>query len=173
MPAPTGPSSSNVPPGNVPPGLLEVGRIGRAHGVRGEVYVVLSTDRADRLAPGSVLQTAGKPLTVVSAKPANDRWLVWFEGVTDRNAAERLTGTALMAVPVDDPDALWVHDLIGASVVETDGTSRGTCTAVISNPAHDILELESGALVPVIFVVSNIGGVITIDPPDGLFDLDG
>jgi 16S rRNA processing protein RimM len=167
MPAPTGPSSSNVPPG-----LLEVGRIGRAHGVRGEVYVSLSTDRADRLAPGSILQTSGKPLTVVSAKAANDRWLVWFEGVADRTAAERLTGTALMAAPVDDPEALWVHDLIGAAVVETDGTERGTCIAVIANPAHDILELDSGALVPVIFVVSSAAGVITIDPPDGLFNLD-
>ena len=166
MPA-AGPSSSTPPSG-----LLEVGRIGRAHGVKGEVYVSLSTDRADRLGGGSVLQTTGKPLTVVSAKESNGRWLVWFEGVADRTVAERLTGTALYAAPVDDPDALWVHDLIGATVVEVDGTPRGTCTAVLANPAHDILELESGALVPVIFVVSNEGGVVTIDPPDGLFNLD-
>ena len=166
MPA-AGPSSSTPPSG-----LLEVGRIGRPHGVKGEVYVSLSTDRADRLGAGSVLQTTGKPLTVVSAKESNGRWLVWFEGVADRTVAERLTGTALYAAPVDDPDALWVHDLIGATVVEVDGTPRGTCTAVLANPAHDILELESGALVPVIFVVSNEGGVVTIDPPDGLFNLD-
>ncbi len=168
MPAPGGPASSGSPG----PALLEVGRIGRAHGVRGEVYVTLSTDRADRLAPGSVLQVGGSPLTVVSSKESNGRWLVWFEGVADRNAAERLTGASLMAEPVDDPDALWVHHLIGARVVETDGTDRGTCVAVIANPAHDILELDSGALVPVIFVVSSEGGVVTIDPPDGLFDLE-
>ena len=71
---------------------------------------------------------------------------------------------------IEDDDALWVHELIGARVVEAAGTDRGVCVAVIDNPAHDLLELASGALVPVPFVVSFADGVITIDPPDGLFD---
>ena len=66
---------------------------------------------------------------------------------------------------------MWVHDLIGASVVDTDGVVRGTCVSVIANPAHDILELDTGHLVPIIFVTSADDGVITVDPPDGLFDL--
>ena len=77
----------------------------------------------------------------------------------------------LMAEPIDDPEALWVHDLIGSNVVDTGGVDHGTCVAVVENPAHDLLELESGALVPVVFVESCVDGVTTIDPPPGFFDL--
>jgi len=75
------------------------------------------------------------------------------------------------AEPIDDPDELWVHELIGTPVVETDGTARGTCVAVVDNPAADLLELDSGALVPVVFVTEQTPERIVIDPPDGLFDL--
>jgi 16S rRNA processing protein RimM len=97
---------------------------------------------------------------------------VKFAEIADRTAAERFANVALFAPPIDDPDALWVHELIGSEVREVDGTSRGRCVSVIANPASDILELESGALVPTVFVVSNQDGVITVDVPDGLFDLD-
>jgi 16S rRNA processing protein RimM len=152
-------------------GLLEVGRIGRAHGVRGDVLVHLTTDRVERLATGSRLRAAGRWLTVTAASRSNDRWRVHFEGVDDRNAAEALAGEVLAAEPIDDPDTLWVHQLIGAEVVELGGTSRGRCVAVIDNPAADLLELESGALVPASFVVSASDGIVTIDPPEGLFAL--
>ncbi len=95
----------------------------------------------------------------------------------DRTAAEKLTNTTLQAVPLPaddagaDEEALWVHDLIGSRVVDAEGVERGTCLAVIDNPAHDILELDTGALVPVTFVVSCQNGITTIDPPQGLFDL--
>jgi 16S rRNA processing protein RimM len=152
-------------------GLLEVGRIGRAHGVRGDVLVHLTTDREERLAAGSRLKAGDRWLTVTAASRANDRWRVHFEGIDDRHAAEALARAVLAAEPIDDPDALWVHELIGADVVEVDGTSRGRCVAVIDNPAADLLELESGALVPATFIVSVAGGVVTIDPPAGLFEL--
>ena len=152
-------------------GLLEVGRIGRAHGVRGDVLVHLTTDRVERLANGSRLKAGDRWLTVTAASRSNDRWRVHFEGVDDRNAAAALAGLVLTAEPIDDPDALWVHQLIGAEVVELTGTSRGRCVAVIDNPAADLLELESGALVPASFVVSVAGGIVTIDPPEGLFEL--
>jgi 16S rRNA processing protein RimM len=77
----------------------------------------------------------------------------------------------LAAEPIEDPNALWVHQLIGAEVIEATGTARGRCVAVIDNPAADLLELESGALVPAAFVVSVAEGVVTIDPPEGLFEL--
>ena len=67
---------------------------------------------------------------------------------------------------------MWVHELIGAEVVEVDGTARGRCVAVIDNPAADLLELASGALVPVVFVIEHGDGRILIDPPPGLFELD-
>lgn len=153
--------------------LLEVGRIGRAHGVRGAVMVTLSTDRTERLAAGTRLMCRGRWLTVEAATPHTRRWLVRFAELTDRNAAEALAGAELLAEPIDDPDALWVHQLVGARVVETDGTDRGTCTAVVANPAADLLELETGALVPVVFVRSFADGVVVIEPPEGLFDLLG
>ena len=152
-------------------GLLEVGRIGRAHGVRGDVLVHLTTDRVERLAIGSRLKAGETWLTVTAASRSNDRWRVHFEGVDDRSAAEKLARVVLAAEPIDDPDTLWVHQLIGAEVVEVTGTSRGHCVAVIDNPAADLLELQSGALVPAAFVVSFDHGIVTIDPPDGLFEL--
>lgn len=148
---------------------LVVGRVGKAHGLRGEVYVDLVTDRTERLDVGAVLYARGKPLTVRTSKPQQERWLVNFEGVTDRTAAEALTNAELEADPISDPEAVWVHELIGSRVVESNGTDRGRCVGVLANPAHDILELESGALVPTIFVVSCVDGVTTIDPPEGLF----
>jgi len=151
--------------------LLEVGRIAKAHGVRGEVVVDLVTDLSERLDAGTVLESDRGPLVVVSSRPFQGRWLVHFEGVADRAAAERLQGLALRAEAVDDPDALWVHDLVGARVVEADGTERGHVVAVVANPADDLLELDSGALVPEQFVVSFADGVIVVDVPAGLFDL--
>jgi 16S rRNA processing protein RimM len=68
---------------------------------------------------------------------------------------------------------VWVHELIGARVVDVSGHERGTCVAVIDNPAHPIMELDSGALVPTPFITSRDAGVVTIDPPEGLFDLEG
>ena len=154
--------------------LREVGRIGRAHGVLGELYVTLITDRVERLAPGARLLAGAQWLTVTEARLQQQRWLVRFVGVDDRTAAEKLTNSVLQAEPIDvdgDDDSLWVHELIGSRVVDQHGVDRGTCVAVIDNPAHDILELDSGALIPVIFVVSCRDGVAAIDPPEGLFDL--
>jgi 16S rRNA processing protein RimM len=156
----------------IPLGHLEIGHIRRAHGLRGDVFVQLLNPDGARLTSGTRLRTAHTEFTVVSSRVAsNGRWVVKFEQVNDRNAAERLANEALYAEPLDDPDALWVHDLIGKSVVEISGTERGRCLAVLANPAADLLELESGALVPSVFVVSVADGVITVDVPDGLFDL--
>jgi 16S rRNA processing protein RimM len=152
--------------------LREVGRIGRAHGVNGQLYVSLITDRVERVAAGARLLAGSQWLTVVESRQQQQRWLVRFDGVDDRTAAEKLTNSILQAEPLeDDSDALWVHELIGSRVVDQQGIERGQCVAVIDNPAHDILELDSGALVPVIFVVDCRGGITTIDPPQGLFDL--
>ncbi len=148
---------------------LEVGRIGRPHGVKGALYIDLITDRVERVEPGARLW-AGQWLTVVSARPVQQRWVVTFEGVHDRSDAERLVGRLLEAEPLDDPEALWVHDLIGSAVMEGE-VLRGRCVAVVANPAHDLLELDTGALVPVTFVVSAADGVVSIDAPEGLFDL--
>ena len=153
--------------------LLEVGRIDKPHGLRGEVVVTLTTTEAVRVAPGSVLDADGRALTVRASRPHQHRWIVDFEGLGSREDADAVVGATLRAEPLDDdPDALWVHELIGSTVVELDGTSRGAVIAVLDNPASDLLELESGALVPLRFVVSHRDGVITVDVPIGLFDLE-
>jgi 16S rRNA processing protein RimM len=135
----------------------------------------LVTDRFERVDPGARLLAGSRWLTVVESRRQQQRWLVRFEGVDDRTAAEKLTNTPLHAEPLPDDDdvdeALWVHDLIGSRVVDQEGVERGVCVAVIDNPAHDILELDTGALVPVTFVIRCHDGMTTIDPPDGLFDL--
>jgi 16S rRNA processing protein RimM len=149
--------------------VLEVGRVVKPHGLKGEVVVQLTTTRTDRLAPG----TRFEDLEVVRSQPFQHRWIVAFEGVTTREAADALRGRVLSAEPIDDdPDALWVHELIGASVTDTAGADLGTVIAVEANPASDLLVLDGGGLVPLRFVVDHGEGRVVVDPPAGLFDLD-
>lgn len=164
-------SSSSTDPVN----LLEVGRIDKPHGVRGDVVVALTTTEKSRVAVGTVLRTKdGRELRVDASRPHQHRWIVTFDGVHGREGAEALAGTVLFAEPLDDedPDALWVHELIGSSVVEADGTERGEVVAVQDNPASDLLVLDSGALVPLRFVTGrDDDGRIVVDVPEGLFEL--
>jgi 16S rRNA processing protein RimM len=149
---------------------LEVGFVTKPHGIKGEVIVRLITDRPERLEPGSVLSSDRGPMTVIASRPHQRDFIVVFEGIPDRNTAETYRGVVLRAEPLDDPDVLWVHELVGARVVETDGTDRGVVMAVEANPASDLLVLDSGALVPLRFVVSREEGRVVVDVPPGLFD---
>ena len=154
--------------------LLEVGRIDKPHGVRGDVVVTLTTTEASRVRPGSVLHAPdGSTLRVSASRPHQHRWIVTFDGVHGREGAEAIAGTPLFAEPLDDdPEALWVHELVGSAVVESDGTERGAVVALQANPASDLLVLDSGALVPLRFMVGRDDrGRIVVDVPAGLFDL--
>ncbi len=151
----------------------------RPHGLHGQVVVTLATDRAERVASGSALTlTDGRVLQVQHSTPhkgtrRNQRFRVAFEGVTTPEQAERLRGAVLFAPPLDDPDALWVHDLVGARVDDLSGRSVGTVEAVQANPASDLLVLTDGKLIPLRFVVESVPGVsVLIDPPEGLLDLE-
>ncbi|MEM7143184.1 MAG: ribosome maturation factor RimM [Actinomycetota bacterium] len=153
--------------------MLEVGRITRPHGVRGEVNVVLTSNRVERVAKGAVLHTDDGPLTVRSSRPHKSGFIVTFAEIGDRNRAEEMRDTILRAEPIDDPDELWVHELIGAIVIDAGGVERGRVTQVLDNPASDLLETDAGHLVPVQFVVSvEAGERIEVDTPEGLFSLD-
>ena len=154
------------------PERLEVGRVGRAHGLHGEVSVTAVSNRPERFAPGSVLYVGDDRLVVGAARPHQGRWLVRFEGISDRTSAEALRGRILSG---DRPDAppdgeVWVHEIIGAAVVDRSGTPLGRVVAVEANPAHDLLVLEGGGLVPMVFVVETEPGRVVIDPPEGLLD---
>jgi 16S rRNA processing protein RimM len=154
----------------VEPSLLEVGRIEKPHGLRGQVIVRLLTNRVERLDPGTELDAGDRRLRVRSASPHHDRWLVAFDDVASREDADALRGVILRAEAIEDPDELWVHDLIGAEVVDH-GVARGRVVEVEANPASDLLVLDTGALVPVRFVVSiEPGERVEVDAPDGLFD---
>lgn len=152
--------------------LLEVGRIAKAHGIRGEVLVDLSTDRDERVAVGSRLTTDdGRSLEVLRSTRHQHRWIVAFAGITTRSEAEAMHGRVLFAEPIDDPEAFFVHDLIGSAVVDTDGGAIGTVVAVEANPASDLLVLDGGNLVPLRFVIDRDAGRLTVDLPHGLLDL--
>jgi 16S rRNA processing protein RimM len=155
-----------------PDNLLEIGWLRRAHGVRGQVNVELTSERPERTEPGARWWSNGHWLTVNTAQFHLGRWLVTFDEITGREQAQTFTNQVAYAEALPDNGEMWVHELIGAEVVETGGTARGRCVAVIDNPAADLLELESGALVPVVFVVEHGDGRILIDPPPGLFELD-
>lgn len=150
-----------------------MGRITKAHGLKGDAVVALLTTEHQRVEPGSTLWSGERPLVVVSSRPHQDRWIVRFEGVDSREQADAVRGP-LTAPPleVDDPDALWVHELIGAEVVDLDDRPRGVVDTVQANPASDLLVLDNGALVPLTFVVGWVDRPrrLRIDPPAGLFD---
>ena len=150
-----------------------MGRITKTHGVRGDVLVLLTTERTERLEPGSVLRTDRGELTVERATRHQDRWIVHFAGFKVREEADQWRGTVLRAPALDDDDddELWVHELIGSAVALPDGTSVGTVDEVQANPAADLLVLSTGALVPVVFITDRADGTVTIDPPEGLLDL--
>jgi 16S rRNA processing protein RimM len=167
---------------------LVVGRIGRAHGIRGDVFVDVRTDDPEtRFAAGSVLATDPAelgPLTVAEARNHSGKLVVSFEGFADRTAAETLRGVRLVIdsadlPPIEDPDEFHDHELVDLAVVLADGTPLGTVTEVIHGPAGDLLAVaraEGGeALIPFIreFVpeIDVTGGRIVVTPPEGLLDL--
>ncbi len=153
--------------------ILKVGHIGRAHGLKGEVLVTLTTDRtAERTAPGAVfLLSEGRSLEVVTASVHQGKWRIRFQGVDSREAAEKLRALELSAEALQESDDVFVHDLVGKTVLEPDGTARGEVIALLSNPASDLLELDNGHLVPMAFYVAHNDETITVEVPDGLWDL--
>jgi 16S rRNA processing protein RimM len=165
-----------------------VGRIGKAHGIRGEVGVDVRTDFADqRFAVGATLRTEPDRgvLTVAKARPHSGRLLVAFDGIDDRTAAEALRGTLLLVDATSDPaldveDEWYDHQLEGLAAELADGTRVGVVTEVVHVPGNDLLAVrrDDGREVLVPFVAAIVpvvdlpAGRVVIDPPPGLLDLD-
>ncbi len=150
---------------------LEVGRIVKAHGLKGQVIVDLWTDRLERLDPGSQLLSEKGPLTVVSSGAHQDKFLVTFQEITDRNSSERWRGTVLLATRLEDDEAIWIDELFNAVVVDQAGVERGRVTLVEEMPASDLLVLDTGFLVPLTFVTNVIANErVEIVAPEGLFE---
>ena len=170
---------------------LVVARVGRAHGIRGEVTVDVRTDApGERFVPAARLHVTGDhalagvdTLTVASVRDHNGTLLLGFAGVPDRTAAEGLRGVLLLAdmdEAADDDDAWYEKDLVGLSVVTLAGEPVGEVVALEPRPNQDLLvvRLVDGreGLVPFVAAivpeVDVAGGRVVIDPPSGLFDLD-
>lgn len=166
---------------------LVVGRIARAHGIRGELSVEVRTDDPERrFGAGSVLRTSPDrgELVVVRARPHAGRLVVQFEGVADRGQAEALRATMLVVdsasvEPPDDPDEYWDHQLVGLAAVTAGGAALGTVADVLHLPGGDTLAIArdggdellvpfTAAFVPTVDVAA---GRLVVAPPDGLLEL--
>ena len=167
---------------------LVVGRVGRPHGVKGELTVEVRTDDPDaRFAPGSVLRTEPSsrgPLTVSSARPRSGGLVVSFDGVEGREAAEALRDTMLVVdsaslPPIEDDEEWYDHQLVGLAVVTVSGEAVGELTEVIHSAGSDLLAVRAADgrehLVPfvreMVPTVDVPGGRVVVDPPEGLLDL--
>ena len=165
---------------------LTVARIGRAHGLRGEVRLDLRTDDpAARLQAGVRLTTvpsSAGPLTLDAVRVLNGAWYVRFTEAADRTAVEALRGVELVvdADVSDEEDAWYSHELAGLRAELADGTVVGTVEGLDPSPAHDLLVVrETGGertLVPfvraIVPVVDVPGGRVVLDPPGGLLARD-
>lgn len=166
---------------------LVVGRIGRPHGVRGEVSVDVRTDDPDRrYAPGVVLTAdpSRESLTVVRSRWHHGRLLVQFEGSEDRERAEALRGQLLVVDSATagetEPGEYWDHQLVGLSAMHIDGSRIGEIYEVIHIPGSELLAVrrEDGADVLIPFVEAIVptvdldGGQVVVDPPEGLLEIN-
>ncbi|MFF1926488.1 ribosome maturation factor RimM [Streptomyces sp. NPDC058221] len=166
---------------------LVVARIGRAHGIKGEVTVEVRTDEPElRLGPGAVLATepaSTGPLTIETGRVHSGRLLLRFEGVRDRTAAEALRNTLLIAdvdpeeLP-EDPEEFYDHQLMDLDVVLADGTEIGRITEITHLPSQDlfIVERPDGSEVMIPFVEEIVSEIdleeqrAVITPPPGLIN---
>jgi len=157
---------------------LRIGRVLKAHGVRGAVRVELLTDFLDRFAPGQEVLVAGRRLKVARSEEVDGSMLVTFEGIDDRTAAEPLAG-AYCTVPLAQARALpagqYYHfQLVGLTVIDTRGARElGKVAEVLTYAANDVLRVTDGdheTLIPMIrSVVRSIApteGTITVDLPE-------
>jgi 16S rRNA processing protein RimM len=170
--------------------LVTVGRIGRAHGIKGEVGMIVRTDEPDRrFADGAVLMTETKPvraLTVEASRWHSGRLLVKFVEAPDRTAAENLRNLAVQAEIAEeerpeDPEEYYDRELIGLAVRTTDGEQAGEVIDVVHLPSQDLLEIRrpggNAVLVPLVEeLVPEIdlgGGFVLVADRPGLLDPEG
>ena len=104
--------------------LLEIGRIGKPHGLRGELIVALTSNVDERIKTGTEIYLKSKKKYVITnSKPYKKHFLVSLSGIKSRTEAENLAGELLFAKPLEDPKIKWAHDLIGNLVIDNEGKS--------------------------------------------------
>ena len=169
---------------------LRVGRLTKAHGLKGAIKIELYTDDPDRrFVPGAVFSLQvpesspwhGKSLELVELKWFNSHPVAFFRGIADRAAAEGLIKAILLiehdpSEAPDEEDAWYDHQLVGLAVMR-DGVKVGTVVRLDHFPAQDLLYVETDAgevMVPfvkaIVPAVDIAAGIITVTPPQGLFE---
>jgi len=148
--------------------LIVVGKITRAHGVRGEVSVLVLSETRDRFDLGSTLHLEdGRSLTVERTRLDRGRLLVVFGGVDNREAAMKLGGEFLFISSTDLPElpegSWWPHQIEGCAVFTEEGKSLGVVTEVVNTPANDIWVTREGATEVLIPALNDI--VVSVDVP--------
>jgi 16S rRNA processing protein RimM len=170
---------------------LTVGRVVKAHGVTGELVVEIRTDDPElRFARGTILRAKAsdqreRNYVVEAVRPHGSRLLLRVEGVADRDAADALRGSVFVIdsedlPPIDEPDTYYDHQLEGLRMRTTDGRDIGTVAEVLHTAAGELLAVdraEAGELlVPfvsaIVTSVSLDSGIVEIDPPEGLLELE-
>ena len=159
-----------------------IGRIGRAHGIRGELNVDIRTDEPERrFAPGSSVVCGDRTLTIAASRHHSGRLVVSFKEIADRTAAEGLHGRIVEALidpgdEPDDPEEFYDHQLVGLEV-HVAHESVGTVTGIVHLPHQDTLTIDlDGREVFVPFVTELVpvidieGGFVVVEDIDGLLD---
>ena len=127
---------------------MPVGRVGRPHGLDGSFVVEGASDAAGRFDVGAVVHVAGAPARVLVSKRARGRPVVKLDRRVERE--EILAVPRAELPPLGDPDAYYVFELVGLAVEEEGGKALGRVADVLSLPANDVLELDSGLLLPLV-----------------------
>jgi 16S rRNA processing protein RimM len=127
---------------------VRVGLVGRPHGLTGAFVVERGSDAPERFAVGATLLAGGEPVTVVESKRAGGRTVIRLDRTVPRGAALEIPREALPAP--DDDDTFYVFQLVGLAVEEEGGRTLGTVAGVLERPANDVLELDSGRLLPLV-----------------------
>mgnify|MGYP002884019255 CR=1 FL=1 len=149
--------------------LLEIGRIGRPHGLRGELVIRLTTNIEERVEVGAEVFLKNKEkFTIEKSRPLKSNFVVLLSGIDSRAGAESLTGELLFAEPINDPDTKWAHELIGKIVLDQAGNQHGMIIEIQANPASDLLVLNNQTLIPVVFIKKIDDDKVHVDAPKGL-----
>ena len=157
--------------------LVSLGRIAKAHGLRGDVIINLWTDQIQRVQAPTTWTINGEQMLLERSQPYQANWLVHLKGVNSREAAEDLRGALIEAEALEIEGALWIHEMIGLPVFDVQDRMLGTVDSVIANPASDLLDLGADRLIPLSYVVElRQGEAIVVDLPEGWIpeeDLEG
>ena len=127
--------------------LVTVGRVGRPHGIKGAFFVELASEDPERYAVGTTLLIGGKPAEVVESKRAGGRPVIRLDREVERGAEIEVE---LASLPSPEEGSYYAFQLVGLEVQEEGGATLGRVVEITTNPANDVLELDTGLALPLV-----------------------